>query len=1305
MAKKFIDKDNLKQILESIDEKYLDKNEYESQIRDLKTPTDHSLKFIKNGNIVQEFDGSEDVNLDISSFGGSGDGRDGISKFTSYVFCKTLNGIKPESPIGGEFFNPYPSGPVDKDGYVIWKDVPTGNGTTYISKRIFSSDGNHGEWSVPSLWQDDKEFRIEYSNDYTPGINSLPNFQNFYESYDNIENLEDKASEAEKQWRLYCENNGYGTWGDNVIDPIYMATCSLSNGQWSDWTVSKIKGENGIASFESVIYKRSFNKPEDQLEGGDYNNPYPNNYNELGWSTDIPTGLGRLWRSYRLFISDGSGDKVWSDIQLWQDYPGFQVEYSTDFDMTKTLPNFDNFYQSSDTELVAEQTWRDYCKNNDLGTWGDSTDNAKYMATCSLKDGSWTNWTVTRIKGESSNHLELSNEFDQIYVIDNKPIENQLWLTTISYFEGSTKVDLDLSEVEISVPDGFQSTINGNNLEISLTGEPTITDDIKISIKYNDHEKTLLLKRFEGNIDYDLYASSTFYKCDSAGVVKTDTIGITIHKTEVGRNNKFDIITSIDNLDFKLVYKGISNNIIEDLLTITTGEIIDLTKENYLSNKYDSIRLELYKGEQLLDLINIEKLIDGKDGKDGKDGTSINVKGTVGAESELPIPPENPSDCYILGENLYVWDGSEWVNVGKFTGTDGNTPYIGENGNWWIGDKDTGIKAEGKDGKDGINGISSFLSIVFIRSYNTPTTPSGGSYDSPRPDDNDWSDSIPAGSLPLWSSHRAFSSDGNHGEWSKPVLLADSYHFQVEYGKEDIPASPLANFGEYYKTANCDISTAEANWRTDHPGWSDSTEDAFYMATCSKTGRDTWSDWLVTQIKGEKGDAGQFTEFRYFPSGYYSKAPELNIKEVNPEGWSTTMSSTSAAPYIWMTQSIKSGDGEKLIKDWSYPSLVTIPGKDGSSESGLARIPYYAGVVIDSKTYKTTDHTTPYITTSKGEAYVLIAESAYGNEIQDTSKWALMEQYQSLFAELAIIDNGTLGSAVFYKDFMYSKIGISGNEVITTFAPYDSSGNKKSIDTIITDNNRPSYLVDLKTGEGYYAGGVIKFNKDSAQLGKFIVDSNGFTYAEQGSWGYESNTNNTTATVTSLRSYCPNADTINVNLKSGTVPYGTYPLEGRINAKKGTTVKFDNVAAQSFVVDDNNVLTYLTEPNGTSDYTVKVINNIKYVNATGVEMNIYNIYMEFYSGEEKQKPEPDYVRVEVKDSLNNTVYYGPVESCTVTNNGKTYDYTISLVIPSEVVKMKIAVFNSDSLDGGKYSDYISITRPNDSFYTIEVQDE
>ena len=72
----------------------------------------------------------------------------------------------------------------------------------------------------------------------------------------------------------------------------------------------------------------------------------------------------------------------------------------------------------------------------------------------------------------------------------------------------------------------------------------------------------------------------------------------------------------------------------------------------------DSIRGE--KGE------NGKDGIDGTDGKDGKDG----LNGTNGKD-----------------------------------GTDGLTPHIDENGNWWIGTTDTGVKAKGTDGKDGKDGI------------------------------------------------------------------------------------------------------------------------------------------------------------------------------------------------------------------------------------------------------------------------------------------------------------------------------------------------------------------------------------------------------------------------------------------------------------------------------------------------------------------------------------------------------------------------------------------------------------------------
>lgn len=70
---------------------------------------------------------------------------------------------------------------------------------------------------------------------------------------------------------------------------------------------------------------------------------------------------------------------------------------------------------------------------------------------------------------------------------------------------------------------------------------------------------------------------------------------------------------------------------------------------------------------------------DGKNGKAGKDGVGI-AKAEINANGELV---------------LTYTDGTT-ANLGKVVGADGKdglTPFIGENGNWWIGEKDTGVKA------------------------------------------------------------------------------------------------------------------------------------------------------------------------------------------------------------------------------------------------------------------------------------------------------------------------------------------------------------------------------------------------------------------------------------------------------------------------------------------------------------------------------------------------------------------------------------------------------------------------------------
>ena len=137
--------------------------------------------------------------------------------------------------------------------------------------------------------------------------------------------------------------------------------------------------------------------------------------------------------------------------------------------------------------------------------------------------------------------------------------------------------------------------------------------------------------------------------------------------------------------------------------------------------------------------------IDGKDGVNGKDG----INGTNGKNIEIqkddlyirwryaggewqnlvaladisgPAGQNGKTPEFRVNEAMLQWRyvGDEvWLNLYDLStlkgrdgeagqdgasGKDGNTPFIGENGNWWIGDTDTGVKAAGEKGEKGDTG-------------------------------------------------------------------------------------------------------------------------------------------------------------------------------------------------------------------------------------------------------------------------------------------------------------------------------------------------------------------------------------------------------------------------------------------------------------------------------------------------------------------------------------------------------------------------------------------------------------------------
>lgn len=83
----------------------------------------------------------------------------------------------------------------------------------------------------------------------------------------------------------------------------------------------------------------------------------------------------------------------------------------------------------------------------------------------------------------------------------------------------------------------------------------------------------------------------------------------------------------------------------------------------------------------------------------GEEDTGVKAEGQDGTTPTIEISEDNY--WVINGEKTTV----------KATGEDGKTPYIGENGNWWIDDKDTGIHAQGDKGEDGKDGNTPTIEI------------------------------------------------------------------------------------------------------------------------------------------------------------------------------------------------------------------------------------------------------------------------------------------------------------------------------------------------------------------------------------------------------------------------------------------------------------------------------------------------------------------------------------------------------------------------------------------------------------------
>ena len=235
-------------------------------------------------------------------------------------------------------------------------------------------------------------------------------------------------------------------------------------------------------------------------------------------------------------------------------------------------------------------------------------------------------------------------------------------------------------------------------------------------------------------------------------------------------------------------------------------------------------------------------------------------------------------------------------------------------------------------GEQGVPGVrGDFVSRVFCRKNTKPSRPTGGSYESPYPEDNVggvliWSDGIPSGEGIIWSSTRLFYGD-SYGDssnpatvWSDPAQESDTTTLDIEYSNNATePSSETLrqNVGDPHP-ANSGVNWYDPVTSTLPEGLS--WNDMIWRAERQIKNGEYSGAWVISRIKGEEGAAGSRGPFKSF----VFKRENTTIENITisssadasatynnpiPTGWYDSVPEGTAI--LWMASSTFTGNGNE----------------------------------------------------------------------------------------------------------------------------------------------------------------------------------------------------------------------------------------------------------------------------------------------------------------------------------------------------------------------------------------------------------
>lgn len=347
------------------------------------------------------------------------------------------------------------------------------------------------------------------------------------------------------------------------------------------------------------------------------------------------------------------------------------------------------------------------------------------------------------------------------------------------------------------------------------------------------------------------------------------------------------------------------------------------------------------------------------------------------------------------------------------------------------------IKVSGNDGKDS---PLSFTSFVFTRYASEPSTPTGGSYSNPVPDNTDfiWTSNIPSGNDLIWISSRIFTSDGNYPQqstWTHPTQLSDTVDLDIEYSEIENPNPP-----EGHPNTNIE--------------WSNDPSDlSIWMAISKKHGSE-WSDWKISKIKGNSGDKGD--------SG--DKAPIIYSAGIWESGKSYD-ATPDKIPYVYFTGTESYWLLDQTVGE-NYTNTLD-PEEDNNWKPFTSFEAVYSdiGLFKQALVGKWVFHGN-YMFSQEGMLNYYIDENDVSWEI--------------------IIPSGTItrsGEVCNYSKLIDGSIQVVNSSDIT-----QSLKSKTLYQHIESGIWTPNVCFNAVTGEGWFSGKKIEFNADgSGQLGNGVV--------------------------------------------------------------------------------------------------------------------------------------------------------------------------------------------------------------------------